>query len=443
MDAADYGIGPNRMHPNVLFIAERLQEEGHEALVVGGAVRDLILGQRPKDFDIATSARPEAVKHLFRNARIIGRRFRLVHIAFPDMTVEVATFRGPARPDQRGLIHKDNQFGSARQDAFRRDFTMNALSLDPHAMTIIDHVGGMADLQSRSIRSISPPQQSFREDPVRMLRAVRFMLRLGFTMDADVERALRAEAPRLSDISRHRLAEETQRFLVGGMAYAAFDAFQRLGLLQPLLGLQAFADFFPVAVRRSPHAALRPYLRGLDAWVVARRPVIVPTVALLGLLLTLGRQGLRDALRGRGPEAATLFAAGRGAPLLQMLGEWGLLMGQIEPALAILRAAQAILHDAGGPGAIRRHELVGEREALTLLGVMAEVLALPEAFVLAGLERIPALPVLPILDHHMPLRRRDAGKDGKGGKPAAVGKSGAARPHARRRRRPRGATPQD
>src|SRR6476660_3179324 len=168
-------------------VTKRLQEEGFKAFIVGGAVRDLLLGITPKDFDIATDATPEQVKPLFRRAFIIGRRFRLVHVHVGNEVIEVSTFRAPQKADEatdeHGRLISDNVYGSQAEDAARRDFTINALYFDPTTEAVWDYVGGVADVRSRKLKLIGPPVTRFREDPVRMLRAVRLATKVGVTID--------------------------------------------------------------------------------------------------------------------------------------------------------------------------------------------------------------------------------------------------------------------
>lgn len=220
-------------------VLRRLQQFGYHAYLVGGGVRDLLLDRRPKDFDVVTSARPNEVRKLFRNCRLIGRRFRLAHILFGGgKVIEVATFRAvPAECGCEGgeLITDDNEFGTAGSDARRRDFTVNALFYDPHADEIIDYVGGLVDLDERVLRTIGEPCVRFREDPVRMLRAVKFAGRLGFNL-LDAERAaIRSERFELRKAAVPRLLEELIRMLWGGAAGRSYDLLEELGLLELLL----------------------------------------------------------------------------------------------------------------------------------------------------------------------------------------------------------------
>src|SRR5229473_4956027 len=204
-------ISRRDIDPDALKVLYRLRQGNHAAYLVGGSVRDLLLGRRPKDFDIGTSAHPYQVKKLFRNCWIIGRRFRLAHVKFGTKVIEVATFRrrvapgeevvqdgvpapDPRTPEGEHLIHHDNTFGTPEEDAFRRDFTINALAYDIATFSVIDYVGGLDDLRAGVVRSIGDPEVRVREDPVRMMRAVALAARLDFVIDPDVRAA----------ISRHR-----------------------------------------------------------------------------------------------------------------------------------------------------------------------------------------------------------------------------------------------
>ncbi|MEM8714125.1 MAG: hypothetical protein AAGG01_24535, partial [Planctomycetota bacterium] len=182
-------IDPDRLDRDAKRVVKRLQQHGHEAYFVGGCVRDLLIGRRPKDFDVATSARPSEVRRIFRNCRIIGRRFKLAHVFYGDHIIETATFRAAPHEDgQTGdgedlLIVDDNEYGTAESDARRRDFTVNALFLDPTTHEILDHVGGLKDLKARTLKTIGDPEVRMAEDPVRILRAVKFATRLDLEID--------------------------------------------------------------------------------------------------------------------------------------------------------------------------------------------------------------------------------------------------------------------
>src|SRR3954447_10322725 len=186
-----HGLSRDSISPAAAKVCAVLREAGFESYVVGGAVRDLLLGIVPKDFDIATDARPEEVKPLFRRALIIGRRFRLVHVMIGGETVEVSTFRSAdpdtSEKDEHGRVLRDNVFGTQEEDARRRDFTVNALYFDPATEEVVDFHGGLADLKKRMLRVIGDPATRYREDPVRMLRAVRLGAKLGLRLDPDTQ----------------------------------------------------------------------------------------------------------------------------------------------------------------------------------------------------------------------------------------------------------------
>ena len=221
---------------DALKVLYRLKNNGYVAYLVGGGVRDLLLGRKPKDFDIGTSAHPQQVRKLFRNCFVIGRRFRLCHIRFGRKVVEVSTFRRQAEPEQGDtLIRRDNTFGTPEEDAFRRDFTVNALFYDIATFSVIDYVEGLEDLENRVIRTIGDPAVRFREDPVRMLRAVALAARLGFTIDRDTAEAIRFLRGEIVKSSPARILDELYKVLRQGAARKTFQMLHDLGLLAYLL----------------------------------------------------------------------------------------------------------------------------------------------------------------------------------------------------------------
>jgi poly(A) polymerase len=235
-------LDESAIDPDVQKVLRRLVRRGYEAYAVGGCVRDLLLGRRPKDFDITTSARPEEVRDLFRNSRIIGRRFRLVHVLFGGgKQIEVATFRRNPKEEVDAedmaelLIRSDNVFGEAHEDAMRRDFTINALFYDLEQREILDWVGGMDDLRRSVVHTIGDPEVRFREDPVRILRALKFAGRLGFGMTPDVYDAIVMCREALSLAARPRLSEEILRLLRGGAARRTIYLAWETGVLDVLL----------------------------------------------------------------------------------------------------------------------------------------------------------------------------------------------------------------
>ncbi|MHC4952428.1 MAG: polynucleotide adenylyltransferase PcnB [Planctomycetota bacterium] len=222
--------------PDAIKVIRRLKGSGFDAYLVGGCVRDLLLGIRPKDFDLATSARPRQIKRLFRNSRIIGRRFRLAHIRFGEKILEVATFRAPPESDgDDPYITRDNIFGTEKSDALRRDFTINGLFYDPEAQRVIDHVGGLEDLAARRLRTIGEAELRLREDPVRALRAAKFAGRLEFDCDEALTAAIRATAEDLSKTSPARVLEEFYKLLSGHGSARAFALLEEWGCLKVLL----------------------------------------------------------------------------------------------------------------------------------------------------------------------------------------------------------------
>ena len=239
-----HGVAQERISPCARKVVLGLQEAGFATFVVGGAVRDLLLDLEPKDYDVATSATPEEVKAVFRRSRIIGRRFRLVHVMCGQETVEVSTFRGAAAGDdedqvrdEHGRILRDNVFGSQAEDAVRRDFTVNALFYDPATQQILDYCGGFTDLRKRVIRMIGKAEERYREDPVRMLRAVRLAAKVGGHIEPRSRAPIRALAPLIQNVSSSRLFEEMLKLLVSGHATECLLQLRSEGLAHGLLPL--------------------------------------------------------------------------------------------------------------------------------------------------------------------------------------------------------------
>ncbi len=263
----EHPISRANISPNALKVLNRLKQAGFQAYLVGGGVRDLLLGHEPKDFDIATNATPEEVRAVFRNCRLIGRRFRLAHVFFGREIVEVATFRGSngdggsdAQVTEHGMILRDNVYGSIAEDALRRDFTVNALYYNIADFSLVDYAGGLADIEQGRLRLIGEdPEARYREDPVRMLRAVRFACKLGFMIDPDCAAPIRELAELLGEISPARLFEETLKLFHGGYALQAFEKLRHYDL---------FAQLFPetdACLAREDHAFPITFVsRGLD-----------------------------------------------------------------------------------------------------------------------------------------------------------------------------------
>ncbi|WP_421683675.1 polynucleotide adenylyltransferase PcnB [Stutzerimonas urumqiensis] len=240
-----------KLSRNAVHVVERLQQAGYEAYVVGGCVRDLLLEMTPKDFDVATSATPEQVRAEFRNARVIGRRFKLVHVHFGREIIEVATFRAQhleeeddaqhGARNESGRILRDNVYGSLEDDAQRRDFTINALYYDPSSERILDHTHGVHDIRNRLIRLIGDPELRYQEDPVRMLRAVRFAAKLDFEIERYSAEPIRRLAPLLRDIPSARLFDEVIKLFLGGRAERTFELLLEYDLFAPLFPASAAA----------------------------------------------------------------------------------------------------------------------------------------------------------------------------------------------------------
>ncbi len=237
----EHPVSRSNIDSNAIKVLYRLHHGGFKGYLVGGAVRDLMLGRRPKDFDASTNARPQQIRRLFRNSRIIGRRFRLAHVYFHDGIVEVSTFRRDPDPQSQGngqsdlLITDDNVFGSPKEDAYRRDFTINALFYDISDFSVIDWVGGVEDLHLEKIRTIGDAEVRFQEDPVRMLRACELAGRLGFDIEETAQVAIRTHRREVEKAAPARLTEEICELLRSGRSNPILEWMIRLGLLEVFL----------------------------------------------------------------------------------------------------------------------------------------------------------------------------------------------------------------
>ncbi|MCC7033229.1 MAG: polynucleotide adenylyltransferase PcnB [Acidobacteria bacterium] len=305
---AEHSISRRDIDPDALKVLYRLRDFSYTAYLVGGGVRDLLLGRYPKDFDVGTDAHPYQIKKLFRNCWIIGRRFRLAHVRFGNKTIEVATFRRHVAADESvegsdqasqpdltpaaeppgearspgSVVRHDNTFGTPEEDAFRRDFTINALFYDIATFSIIDYVGGLEDLRRRVIRSIGDPVQRFEEDPVRMLRAVSFASRLDFALDPPIVDAIRRQRHLMALASPARMIEEYYKILRSGAAERTFRGLAEHGLLEPVT---------PELQRRAVHEPLWESLQALDTYRqrFTETPAMLTNPLLLGsLLLPIG-----------------------------------------------------------------------------------------------------------------------------------------------------------
>ncbi|MCA1825690.1 MAG: polynucleotide adenylyltransferase PcnB [Myxococcales bacterium] len=296
-------IPEDRLDPDAVKVVRRLRRAGHEAFLVGGCVRDLLLGIRPKDFDVATSAHPAQVKETFRNSRLIGRRFRLAHVFFRGgKIIEVSTFRANPLDELQDLpsdllIRHDNVFGSAEEDARRRDFTVNALFYDVDEGKVVDHVGGKADLDARLIRTIGNPDVRMREDPVRILRAIRFAAKCAFEIEPATLAAMKQHVEEIPRCAPPRVLEEVMKLLRSGASRRSFEILREVHALRILLP--------PVAAyleRSGPQEAER-HLRALDALDGHVRVGEIPSdsVLLATLLAPLPREGAPKGPIPKGP----------------------------------------------------------------------------------------------------------------------------------------------
>ena len=238
---SEHNISRSQISENALKVLYKLQKEGFNAYLVGGCVRDLLLGREPKDFDVVTNADPEQIRKVFRNCRLIGRRFRLAHVHFGREVIEVATFRGVGEEqndkqvlNKEGRLLRDNVYGTIEEDVWRRDFTVNALYYNIKDFSVVDYVGGMADHKAATLRLIGDPETRFREDPVRMLRAVRFAVKLGFKLHPDCEKSMHEAAELLSSIPSARLYDEALKLFLSGCALQTFEMLRHYGLFQVL-----------------------------------------------------------------------------------------------------------------------------------------------------------------------------------------------------------------
>jgi poly(A) polymerase len=323
----------------------RLKEAGYQGFLVGGAVRDLLLGLRPKDFDVATNALPEEVRRLFRNCRLIGRRFRLAHIFFGSEIIEVATFRAAAAPeredaedqdvdtegtpedstlepitpefsppsdsehrafDLRGRILRDNIYGTIEEDVWRRDFAANGLYYNIEDFSIWDFVDGMSDIKARRLKLIGDPETRYREDPVRMLRAVRFAAKLDFSIESATEKPLRQLAYLLDGVPAARLFDEVLKLFLSGFGAKSYRLLQQYGLFEHLFPQSAAAFALP------PYAyageMLELGLANTDARIAADKPV-TPTFLFAVLLWSAVLRELNERQAGPSPELALLMQA--------------------------------------------------------------------------------------------------------------------------------------
>ncbi len=284
---SEHGVSRSDISENALKVLYRLKNAGYQAYLVGGGVRDILLGLKPKDFDVATDAHPEQVRELFRNCRLIGRRFRLAHVHFGREIIEVSTFRASHNDavdgeghEEDGRIIRDNVYGKLDDDVWRRDFTVNALYYNIEDYSIVDYVGGLEDIKKRQLRLIGIPEDRYQEDPVRMLRAIRFAIKLGFSIHPVSEQPIRKLAPLLEEIPEARLFEEFLKLFMSGQSEKAYQQLREYGL---------FAKLFPQTeefLNRGDefiHKLLISAFRNTDTRLAEDKPV-TPAFLLAALL---------------------------------------------------------------------------------------------------------------------------------------------------------------
>jgi poly(A) polymerase len=328
---SEHSISRAQISPNALKVLYRLNEAGFQAFLVGGAVRDLLLGITPKDFDVATNALPEEVRRLFRNCRLIGRRFRLAHVHFGNEIIEVATFRAAAAPeregeegddadgeppidvdtehravDHSGRILRDNIYGTIEADIWRRDFTANALYYNVEDFSVWDFCGGVEDVRARRLRLIGDAEERYREDPVRMLRAVRFAAKLNFSIDPVTEEPIRQLAYLLDGVPPARLFDESLKLFLSGFGAKSFALLQQYGLFQHLFPSAAAAFALP------PYSYAEEMLvHGLvntDARIQEDKPV-TPTFLFALLLWGAVLREMNEQQAGPAPDLSQLLQA--------------------------------------------------------------------------------------------------------------------------------------
>jgi poly(A) polymerase len=288
LQRSDHCVSRKNISRNAQTVLYRLNEKGYKAYLAGGCVRDLMLGFQPKDFDVVTDATPQEVKRCFRNCRLIGRRFRLAHVMFRDEIIEVATFRAPTTPvepeedeedtvedevsadrdivvnEETGVVMRDNEYGTPEEDAFRRDFTINALFYNIEDFSIIDYVGGLKDLERKVVHCIGDPDLRYQEDPVRMIRALRFAATLQLEVEDNTYQAILRQAAQLSHASHARMYEEILKFLYSGAMERTFPLWQKTGLFDVMF--PGFADWYRDRATEQDKAWLTSAFQQLDKW---------------------------------------------------------------------------------------------------------------------------------------------------------------------------------
>lgn len=314
---AEHAISRSQISANALTVLTRLRDAGYDSLLVGGCVRDLMLGREPKDFDVVTNAKPEEIRRLFRNARLIGRRFRLAHVRFGRDLIEVATYRANPMENhesedlqlsQSGRLLRDNVYGTREEDAIRRDFTVNALYYDSRDATVIDYVDGIKDIKQGLIRMIGDARKRYREDPVRTLRAVRFAAKLGLRIEKQTEEAIFSHGRLLHDVPPARLFEEVLKLFHGGAALGTFEALRHY---------QIFQYLFPETNKHldteegdTSHRLIPLALENTDNRINEGKPVNPAFLLAVMLWGPVREEAKRLTDRGMSPQEALRAAAG-------------------------------------------------------------------------------------------------------------------------------------
>jgi poly(A) polymerase len=387
---AEHPISRGMLSPNAVRVLYRLRDNGFIAYLVGGCVRDLLLGREPKDFDLVTDATPGQIKRLFRNCRLVGRRFRLAHLHFADEIIEVATFRTTASEEQdgiseqppaegrshaprhlkseEGMVLRDNLFGTPEQDAQRRDFTVNALYYSIADFSLIDYAGGMADVRSGVIRTIGDPRVRFIEDPVRMLRAVRFAAMLGFTIEPATWEAIRDLCGGVAQASPPRLYEEVLKLFLLGEGEKSYQLLRRSGLFAALF--PHLGDWLDRESDGMPHTRIGTALDRIDCLIQVGGSV--PPQILLALMFGqyLEEKEARFRNSGAQPQQAIDLA------VAEFLGETATTVqipGRTALQLRAILGCQSRFRKMPGrnPGSFLRRP--GFREALEYLGIMEKI----------------------------------------------------------------------
>lgn len=276
----EHQISVDQIDPQAHYVIHKLREAGYKAYLVGGGVRDLLLKQKPKDFDVSTSARPEEVRAIFRNAILIGRRFRLAHVRFGKKIIEVSTFRA-GETEEAGLIVRDNIWGSEEEDVLRRDFTINGLFYDPETQEIIDYVDGYVDVEKRILRTIGKPEVRFSQDPVRMIRLIKFCARFNFEIEKPTFEALLSCKGEILKSSQARVFEELLRMLESGSAKTFFHLLHQYGILHSLL--PELAHYLEI----KPETSLFSLLEEIDSEVKKQSEMIDRSLLVSALLFPL------------------------------------------------------------------------------------------------------------------------------------------------------------